>query len=257
MRDSCLQRLHASPSNWQYTGGQNDFVAVGEPSIHATRHQMTEMSTNNVQCTGIPSAFVKRIFKTACRLRYSQPTTEDIVGLTETSLDYDIVAAILEGALRLLPTDDSPDGRIARKNKMETKAAQALAAETAFAARLRTYGFQFSVEAEQRETIRLAIEAGSVDTVRLTPDILFSEPTRLCGIDCHWNEYKNMFGFKSDPFVHKKNKKQLQRYVAAFGKGIVVYRLGYECDHLMIDGLTVVREADMLQWIAFQEPLGE
>lgn len=57
-----------------------------------------------------------------------------------------------------------------------------------------------------------------------------------------------MFGFKSNPFVHKKIKALLRRYVETFGNGMVVYKLGYESDHISIDVLKVMREADVIQW---------
>ncbi|KAM0714505.1 hypothetical protein Q7P37_009799 [Cladosporium fusiforme] len=235
MRDSKFHKQEGRPSHSQSAKDTYDTVAEGGRTVYVTQHRTANLATNTV--------------------RYNGPTVQDIIRSTGTALDPEIVGAILEGALRLLPPDESPEGKIARKTKMATKAAQALAAETAFVAKMQGYQPRSSNEAEQREKIRHAIEAGWVDVVKLTPDILFSEVTPLCGFDCNWIEYKNMFGFKSNPFVHKKNKAQLRRYVAAFGKGIVVYRLGYESDHLVVDGLKVMREADLVQWTTLQEPL--
>lgn len=255
MRDSSLHKQEERPSHWQSTNDTYDAVAEEEGTAYVTRHRAADLATNTVRYNGVPPSTVKPVFRTSYRLRFSKPTVQDIIRSTGTALDPDIVGAILEGALRLLPSDESPEGKIARKTKMATKAAQALAAETAFAAKIQGYQPRSSKEAEQRERIRHAIDAGSVHVVKLTPDILFFEATQLCGFDCNWLEYKNMFGFKSNPFVHKKNKAQLQRYVAAFGKGMVVYRLGYESEHLVIDGLKVMREADLVRWINSQEAL--
>jgi hypothetical protein len=69
----------------------------------------------------------------------------------------------------------------------------------------------------------------------------------------NWVEYKNMFGFKSNPYVHGKIKKQLKRYTETFGNGMVVFKLGYESEHLSIEGLKVMREADVLQWVGSQQ----
>jgi hypothetical protein len=51
---------------------------------------------------------------------------------------------------------------------------------------------------------------------------------------CHWIEFKNYFGFKSNPLIASKNKKQLKRYASEIGSGAVVYRLGFEIDHIVI-----------------------
>lgn len=202
--------------------------------------------------SGIPASMVKPVFMAACRLRFSEPTVEGLVRSTGTTLDRQVVGAILEGALRLLPTDNSPEGQSSRKTKMAVKAAQALEAETQFVSQIQKFQPRSIGEKEQRENIRRASEAGSVEVVRSTPDMLFSESTSLCGSDINWLEYKNMFGFKSNPFVHKKNKAQLRRYVETFGSGMVVYKLGYESNHLIIDGLKVMREADVMQWLRSQ-----
>ncbi|KAI7722662.1 hypothetical protein KC353_g310 [Hortaea werneckii] len=257
MRDANSHKQGAIFSRWRSTSNAYDDLAPRERTAYATQHRTADVPINTIQYSGIPSATVKPVFKTAYKLRFARPTVQDVIRSTGTTLDPEIVGAILEGALRLLPIDESPEGEVARKTKMATKAAEALAAETAFAVKTRAYQPRSFNETEQRQNIRRAIEAGSADVVRLTPDILFSKVTRLCGFDCMWIEYKNMFGFKSNPFVHKKNKAQLRRYVAALGNGIVVYRLGYESEHLVIDGLKVMREEDLLQWVTSQEVLSE
>ncbi|TKA74651.1 hypothetical protein B0A55_07965 [Friedmanniomyces simplex] len=110
---------------------------------------------------------------------------------------------------------------------MAVKFEQALAAEEAFLSHLRATGHQLLDEREQRQQIQVAIE-NDHPTIRLTPDVLFQCPETICGQVCHWMEYKNTFGFKSNPFVHAKHKAQLHRYVKSFGEGMVVYKLGHE-----------------------------
>jgi len=133
------------------------------------------------------------------------------------------------------------------------KTLQALEAETAFVVQLQRFQPRSMTEEQQNESIRLQIEAGSANVVKATPDMLFLEPTWLCGHRTNWVEYKNMFGFKSNPYVHSKIKKQLKRYIDTFGNGMVVFKLGYESGHLSIGGLEVRREADVLQWVGSQQ----
>jgi hypothetical protein len=173
--------------------------------------------------------------------------------LTRTSLDSSIVSAILEGARRLLPPDNSPEGQDLRRAEMAKKALQALVAETAFIVQLQKFQPLSMTEEQQNESIRIKTEAGSVNLVRATPDLLFLKTTQLCGFRTNWVEYKNMFGFKSNPYVHGKIKKQLKRYTETFGDGMVVFKLGYESEHLSIEGLKVMREADVLQWLGSQQ----
>jgi hypothetical protein len=85
--------------------------------------------------------------------------------------------------------------------------------------------------------------------IRATPDVLFVEPTDINGVVCHWIEYKNMFGFKQNPFVQSKIKQQCRRYALLFGSGIVVYRLGFESSLLNLEGVHVMREQEISLWI--------
>ena len=64
---------------------------------------------------------------------------------------------------------------------------------------------------------------------------------------CTWLEYKNYFGFRSNPFVASASKKQYQKYAAQIGPGAVVYRLGFESGHVNIDGVMTFREKEVLQ----------
>jgi hypothetical protein len=140
-----------------------------------------------------------------------------------------------------------------RRAEMATKALQALEAETAFIVQLQKFQPLSMTEEQQNESIRVKVESGSVNVVKATPDVLFLEATWLCGFRTNWVEYKNMFGFKSNPYVHGKIKKQLKRYTETFGNGMVVFKLGYESEHLSIEGLKVMREADVLQWVGSQQ----
>lgn len=198
---------------------------------------------------GVPTTVVKPVFQAARALRFSQPAVSDVVRRSNTALDAEIVSAILEGALRLLPPDNTPYGQEKRRRQMMLKAAHALDAETNFVALVRRLHFDLLDERQQSDRIKAAIEEGIKDIVRLTPDVLFIRPARIFGSLCHWLEYKNTFGFKSNPFLHRKHKAQLCRYVAAFGPGLVVYKLGHEENLFSVEGVQFCREREVLMWI--------
>lgn len=204
---------------------------------------------------GIARTLIRPVFKKACALRFMRPTVQDLIHQSRTQLDIEIVNAILEGALRLVPADPSLQGTIIRKQAEAAKAAQAAKAESAFVRKVRSYQSRLMDEDEQRRAIRAAIDAGEGRIVRATPDILFLEPTMICGTRCKWIEYKNTLGFKDNPFVHKKHKQQLRRYVDNFGNGMVVYKLGFECNLMQVEGLAIQREAVVVGWLQSQSPL--
>ena len=105
---------------------------------------------------------------------------------------------------------------------------------------------------QQSQSIRNSIIDGKNVMSKMTPNILFLTPTIINGVLCHWIEYKNTFGFKSDPFVHPKNRKQYQKYATTFGSGMVVYKLGYQTELLSIEGVVCFREAEVIDWIKHQ-----
>ncbi|KAG8629827.1 hypothetical protein KVT40_001446 [Elsinoe batatas] len=178
---------------------------------------------------GISSAIVKQVFYTAMRMRYQSPTAEKIQLETKTSLDLDIVAAILEGALRVLPPDNSAQG-------------------TSFIHLLRHAGLALKDEGQQKRDIKQQIEAGHEDVATITPDVLFLSPTEVCGRTVKWIEYKDMFGFKKNPFIHKKHVKQVRRYKDQFGDGMIVYKLGFEEKHIVQEGVHCFLEAEIISW---------
>ncbi|KAK3670784.1 hypothetical protein LTR78_009356 [Recurvomyces mirabilis] len=174
---------------------------------------------------GVPTALIKPVFRAACALRFLKPSIEDVIKRTRTTLDPQITA---------------------RRAKMAAKAEQAKNAEENFLSRLRDAGHRFQDEGQQKQRIQAAIDEGVPLSCRLTPDVLFDTPTMIFGHKCHWAEYKNTFGFKSSPYVHSKNKTQFQRYVTQLGRGIVVYKLGYECGLITLPDLQICREAEAL-----------
>lgn len=198
---------------------------------------------------GIAASEVAILWKTALRLRHKNPEARDIIQATKTRIDEGVVAAIIEGALRLLPVDNTPSGTRIRQEMMRHKHDQALAAEKNVVEQVRARFPSIVDEDAQRETIQKAIEQGQMDVVRATPDILFPAPQHLCEDECRWIEYKNTFGFRKNPFVHSKHLKQYRRYRSIFGKGMVVYKLGYESRLFAIEGVQCVREDEFLKWI--------
>ena len=176
---------------------------------------------------GVPKELITPVFKTACQLRFGNPTPKLVIGKTGTQLDYDIVSAIIEAALRLLPADNTPRGIQIRQEKEAEKASKAQLAESAFVNRLLDVDPLLLREGQQRMQIKAALDAGKHDTVRVTPDVRLSRPTIVCGIECAWVEFKNTFGFRSSPYVAKRNEDQLRRYATALGPDMVVFKLGY------------------------------
>lgn len=206
-------------------------------------------SANVSSYNGVPSSQIQPVYKTAYSLRFLRPGTGTIVEITRTSLDESIVAAILEGALRVLPPDNTPDGIVKRKQEMALKAAHATRAESAFVEDLRRLRPMLLDEHEQQQKIRAAIEQGRHDIIKCTPDALFDLPVHFGGFLCHWVEYKNTFGFKQNPFLHRQHKKQLVRYAETFGPGMVVFKLGFESNLFNIAGLCCFREKEARYWV--------
>jgi hypothetical protein len=146
---------------------------------------------------------VAPVFKMACRLGFMKPDVNMLLSFIDTQLDHMIISALIEAALRLLPPADTPEGRLEAKEIMQQKMERANLQEIAFVNQVRDFGYQILTEKEQRK--------GQLCS---TPDIRFLEPILIDGHLCHWIEFKNYFGFKSNPFIASKNKKQLKRYAS-------------------------------------------
>jgi hypothetical protein len=68
----------------------------------------------------------------------------------------------------------------------------------------------------------------------ITPDLLMIDDVRINGVPCAWIDAKHFFGADLK-FPRKKTQKQVDRYVAEYGHGAIVYRHGF-CDGLRIEG---------------------
>ena len=68
----------------------------------------------------------------------------------------------------------------------------------------------------------------------ITPDLLLLDDVRINGIPCAWIDAKHFFGAALG-FPRKKTQKQVDRYVAEYGYGAVVYRHGF-CNSLRLKG---------------------
>lgn len=141
------------------------------------------------------------VFKMACRLRFEGPSPEELINRTETQLEVDIVAAILEGALHLLLTDDSTEGSMARKENEVEKARKAKEADAKFPQHLTCLDNRMLSETEQRDWWKAAREAGKEQFVSVAPDALSQKPVIVCTIAYRRVEYKNTFGFHPNPFM--------------------------------------------------------
>ena len=73
---------------------------------------------------------------------------------------------------------------------------------------------------------------------------------------CQWLEYKNFFGFRENPYVGPRNKKQLRKYATQLGPGAVVHALGFETGHIDIEGVKAFREKEVRQSLTMQLVLG-
>lgn len=184
---------------------------------------------------GVPREEVAPVFKKACYLRFKKPDVDMLLQHVNTRLDRAIVSALIEAALRLLPPAETLEGKIEAAKAMQKKAESAQLAEASFVDRVRSSGHQFLTENEQK-----ALQ------LRPTPDIRFSEPVMIDGRLCYWLEYKNFFGFRSNPFLASKTKKQLKNYASCLGPGAVVYKLGFEIGHIVETGIHLFREAEAL-----------
>ena len=68
----------------------------------------------------------------------------------------------------------------------------------------------------------------------ITPDLLLLDDVRINGIPCAWIDAKHFFGADLK-FPRKKTQKQVDRYVAEYGQGAIVYRHGF-CAGLRLRG---------------------
>jgi len=202
---------------------------------------------------GILSSEINLVYKAALRLRFSNPDSSQIIAITGTTIGAGIVSAIIEGALRLVPPDRDPAGEAIRKQKNLVRAERALCAESSFVDKVRTFQDNLMDEMQQKRQLRDAAGDGMTQNIKITPDILFRTPTMIHGILCHWIEYKHTFGFKMDPFVHRKHLKQYRKYATILGSGMVVYSLGFESQLLRIEGVACFREAEVVGWLDSQK----
>ena len=88
-----------------------------------------------------------------------------------------------------------------------------------------SYRKQSDLEVEQKKSEGRAV---------ITPDLLLLDDVRINGIPCAWIDAKHFFGAALG-FPRKKTQKQVDRYVAEYGYGAVVYRHGF-CNSLRLRG---------------------
>lgn len=189
---------------------------------------------------GIPRSEVTPVFAAACRLCFQQPTVDSLSRQVKTKLEEAVISAIIAAALRLLPTDDTLQGIALRTKQLRIRAAKAKFAEDSFCAELARLGYKFSRECQQKG------EA-------VTPDIRFDEPISVFGQLCWWLEFKDYFGFRRNPFVVAKDKRQFLKYSTQTGPGSVVYKLGYETSHVNINRVVTFREEEVLQHLSLKK----
>ncbi|RAH55915.1 hypothetical protein BO85DRAFT_489905 [Aspergillus piperis CBS 112811] len=187
---------------------------------------------------GVPREEVTPVFRTACYLRFRKPDVDMLLQHVDTWLDHTVVSALIEAALRLLPPANTPEGKIEAAQRMQKKAKEAETAEASFVDRVRSFGHHILTESEQKKL-----------QLRPTPNIRFSEPIMIDGCLCYWLEYKNFFGFRSNPFIASKTIKQLKKYASCLGPGAVVYKLGFKTGHIVDTRIHLFREAEALRFL--------
>ena len=118
--------------------------------------------------------------------------------------------------------------RVSSVNQSETQSAAEIFEEilcshfTQLGVRYRKQG---DLEVEQKKSEGRAV---------ITPDLLLLDDVRINGIPCAWIDAKHFFGAALG-FPRKKTQKQVDRYVAEYGHGAVVYRHGF-CSSLRLRG---------------------
>jgi hypothetical protein len=183
-------------------------------------------------------------------MRRDRPSVQDIVRISRTSLETSVVAALLSAAERLNSLQEGVEEAQLRAEKQRVRSQQAKVAESSFIKQFLTKGYLFITESEQHEQARV-----SGEHPLLTPDMLFISPVVICGKTCGWLEFKDYFGFPSNPFVSQKEKKQFNKYVKAFGSGAVVYEIGFQCGYPDIEGVETFRATEVLASIGAQQDL--
>jgi len=86
----------------------------------------------------------------------------------------------------------------------------------------------------RRQEELLAEQKVSEGRAIITPDLLILDDVRINGVPCAWIDAKHFFGADLK-FPRKKTQKQVDRYVAEYGQGAIVYRHGF-CGGLRLKG---------------------
>ena len=86
----------------------------------------------------------------------------------------------------------------------------------------------------RRQEELLAEQKVSEGRAIITPDLLMLDDVRINGVPCAWIDAKHFFGADLK-FPRKKTQKQVDRYVAEYGQGAIVYRHGF-CGALRLKG---------------------
>ena len=164
---------------------------------------------------------------------------------TGTSLEIAIVTALVKAAERLNSLSESREDAQRRAERQRQRSQLAQLAEDAFIENFSRQGFAFATEVQQRQQSKLLGQ----HTIQ-TPDMRFAYPVMICDLPCNWLEFKDYFGFADNPFVSSSEKKQLKKYILAFGPGAVVYSLGFQSNYPNIEDVRVFRAREVLQSIA-------
>jgi hypothetical protein len=259
-RDSPAHKHDCESCDRSFSSGTALSQHLQDSSEHAPSFAGEEVQHHNIRpltklvpYNGIAASEIQLVYQVAFKLRHSNLEPRRIVEITKTTLETRIVSAIIDGALRLVPPDqDDPAREAIRMQKIRNRTERASQAEKAFVNRVRAYQHNMMDEMQQKQNMRHLAHNKVVQKTKITPDILFDSPTIVHGVLCHWIEYKDTFGFKQNPFMHKQHVKQLRKYAMTLGSGIVVYSLEFESELLCIEKVTCFREAEVIDWLDSQ-----
>lgn len=201
----------------------------------------TEIHEITTPYFGLPRSMVKPVFEMACRLRFMKIDVEMLLKYVDTKLDHEVVSYLVEAALRLVPPNKTLEDASEARMKMIQKAGRASFNEKNFVNQFRALGYEFLTEDEQKKL-----------QIQPTPDIRFYEPVMLSRQWCYWVEYKSYFGFSENPHINSKDSKQFKKYATKLGPGAVVYKLGYEMEHITVQDVTFHRETEFLDYLRRQ-----
>lgn len=111
---------------------------------------------------------------------------------------------------------------------------------------LAAQGIEFITQAQQQAALEVARRLDPTTPATVTPDFILKEPVLINGLLVKWIEVKCFYGMASSDMKAwaptLKVHKQVAKYVARFGNGLLVFKQGYarEFKELLPEGVGIV-----------------